>query len=255
MTANHVAVTAEQHKNTKVRTDAGFAYASKIHVVPIVISEFADVAANCPIVFVKDENSDRLRVAAMLGLDVEKNLYVRDNEWLGTHIPMNLGRVPFSFTPLGDGKALGAAIDMDSDMVNEDEGQALFEENGEPSEYLKQVNGFLSSLFQGELATQKFSEAVAKHDILREFRLQMVGDDGSKRELVGLFTPAAPQLQALSDEAVLELHKEGFLAAIHIAIQSMAQVKRLVRQHNDSNEVKIRSVNMELVDAGQPITQ
>lgn len=192
MTANPVAVTPEQHKNLKVRRDTGFAYAEKVHVVPIVLNEFADVASNCPIVFVKGETETQLRVAAMLGLEMEKNLFVKDKEWLGTHIPMNLGRMPFSFVPLGDdGKALGAAIDTNSDMVSETEGEALFTDAGEPTDYFKQVNGFLSNLFQGELATQKFVEALAKHDLLREFKLQMTGEDGAQRELVGLFAPSA----------------------------------------------------------------
>lgn len=254
MTANPVAVTPEQHKNLKVRRDTGFAYAAKTHVVPIVLNEFADVASNCPIIFVKGEIEGQLRVAAMLGIEVEKNLFVKDNDWLGTHIPMNLGRVPFSFVPLDD-KALGAAIDTNSEMVSETEGEALFTEAGEPTDYFKQVNSFLSSLFQGELATQKFVEAVEKHDLLREFKLQMTGEDGARKELVGLFAPSAKRVQALSDEAILELHKEGHLAAVHIAIQSMSQVRRLVRLQNETGENKINAVHIEIMDDAEPVTK
>ncbi len=255
MTSNHVALSPEQHKNTKVRTDVGFQFAEKIHVVPTVITEFADVAANCPIIFIKDENSERMRVAAMLGLEVEKNLYVKDGEWQGTHVPMNLGRVPFSFTPLGDSQQLGAAIDMDSDFVSETEGTPLFDEKGEPTDYNKQVNNFLATLFQGEMATQKFTEAVSKYDLLREFHLQMEDESGAKRELVGLFTPTANRVQQLSDEAILELNKDGFLAGIHIAIQSLAQVKRLARRYNQAGGPVIKSIRIQMVDDEQPITQ
>lgn len=255
MTSNHVAVTPELHKNTKVRTDLGFGFAEQIHIVPVVITEFADVAANCPIVFVKDETNGQLRVAAMLGLEIEKNLYVQDQEWQGTHVPMNLGRIPFSFTRIGEGNQLGAAIDMESDFVSDSEGTALFDDKGEHTDYYKQVNNFLANLFQGEMATQKFTDAVNKYDLLREFRLQMEDDSGTKRELVGLFTPTANRLSQLSDDAILELNKDGFLAGIHIAIQSMAQVKRLARRHNKMGGSKIKSVRIELVDDGQPITQ
>lgn len=250
MTDNHVVIKPETHKNVKVRRDTGYEFTAKTHVVPIVINEFSDVAGNCPIVFVKDETGDRLRVAAMMGLEAENNLLVRDKDWMGTHIPMNLGRVPFSFKQLDDGKAVGTAIDMDSSMVSETDGEPLFDENGEATDYMKNVNQFLANLFQGEVATQKFSAMVEKYNLLREFKLQMVWENGTRRELVGLFTPAPQTLQQLSDEAVLELHKEGFLAAIHIAIQSMTQVKRLVRLNNETSEDRITSVNMELAEEG-----
>ncbi len=253
MTGNHVAVTAEQHKNTKIRRDIGFNYAEKVHVVPIVMNEFADVASNCPIIFVKEENGDRLRVAAMMGLDVEKNLMVQNGEWNGTHVPMNLGRVPFSFVPVGDGKALGAAVDMNSDLVSETEGEPLFTEAGEPTEYLNNVNAFLSNLFNGEIATKKFTDAMGQSDLLREFKLQMTAEDGTRRELVGLYTIDPKLLQELPQETVLEYHKEGFLAGIHMAIQSMAQVKRLVRLHNALGENRIASVHLEIVNGDQSV--
>lgn len=255
MTSNHVAVTPETHKNVKIRVDTGFGFAKNKHIVPVVINEFADVAANCPIVFVKDENGGQLRVAAMMGLSPEINLYVQDNEWQGTHVPMNLGRLPFAFAPVGDGNMLGAALDMDSEQVSETEGKALFEESGEPTEYFKQVNVFLSTLFQGEVATQKFTDAIEKYDLLREFHVQMEDENGGKRELVGLFTPTSNRLKQLSDEAVVELNKEGILAGLHIAIQSMAQIKRLARLHNQLDGTKIKSVRLEMIDDAEPVVQ
>lgn len=252
MAPNHVAITAENHKNTKVRRDVGYAYAADVHVVPVVLNEFADVASNCPIIFVKDETNDRIRASAMLGLDVAKSLFVKGTEWIGTHIPMNLGRVPYSFLPLGgESNALGAAIDMNSEMVSEDEGEALFNADGQPTDYFQNVNNFLSALFQGEVATQKFIEALQKHDLLREFKLQMVGEDGKGRELVGLSTVSPRQLQSLSDEVALEMYKEGHLAAAHMCIQSMTQVRRLVKMHNEVSDDRIQSVNMEIGEDGQ----
>lgn len=253
MTGNPVAVTAEQHKNTKIRRDVGFGYAEKVHVVPIVMNEFADVASNCPIIFVKEENGDRLRVAAMMGLDVEKNLLVQDGEWVGTHVPMNLGRVPFSFVPIGDGKALGTAVDMDSDLVSETEGEPLFNDAGEPTDYLKNVNQFLGNLFNGEIATKRFTDALSETDLLREFKLQMTGEDGTRRELVGLYTVEPKLLQELPQETVLDFHKEGILAGLHIAIQSMSQVKRLVRLHNALGENRISSVHLEILNGDQTV--
>lgn len=255
MTTNIVSVSAEEHKNLKIKNDAGISFSENIHIIPIVVSEFADVAANFPIVFIKDENSDRLRVAAMLGMEVGKNLFFEDGAWQATHVPLNIGRVPFSFAPLGDTKTLGAAIDLNHPLVSEDEGTPLFDENGEATDYYKWVNNFLNSVFQGEMVTQKFGEAMAKHDLLREFHLQIEDESGAKSELVGLFTPSASLLQKLSDEATLELNKEGFLAAIHIAIQSLSQIKRLVQLNNKRDGTNIRGVNIKMIGDEQPIVK
>lgn len=251
MTPNIVTVTPETHKNTKIRTDIDVAFAEKVHVVPVVLTEFADVAANCPIVFVHDETPDRLRVAAMLGLEVEKNLFYKDGEWDGTHIPMNIGRIPFAFGPLEDGKTLAAALDMSNDRVNEEEGTPLFDDDGKPTEYFQRVNNYLATLFEGEVATQKFVAAMQKHDILNEFRLIMEEEGGKQQELVGMFTPNAQALQNLSEEAILELNKEGFLAAAIVAVQSMAQIKRLVKMHNQRSDRTIKGIRMEMVGADQ----
>lgn len=253
MTVNIVTISAEEHKNLKIKTDAGISFSENIHIIPVVVSEFADVAANCPIVFIKDENSDRLRVAAMLGIEVEKNLFFENGAWQGTHVPMNIGRVPFSFAPLGDSKTLGAAIDLNHPLVNEEEGTPLFDEKGEPTDYYKWVNSFLNNVFQGEMITQKFCAALAKHDLLREFHLQIEDESGAKSELVGLYTPTANLVQQLSDEAVLELNKEGYLAAIHIAIQSLSQIKRLVQLNNKREGTNIRGINIKMIGDEKPI--
>ena len=255
MTTNIVAVSPEEHKNIKIKTDTGISFSENIHLIPVVVSEFADVAANCPIVFVKDENSDRMRVAAMLGIEVEKNLFFEDGAWQATHVPLNIGRVPFSFAPIGDEKQLGAAIDLNHKLVSEEEGTPLFDEKGEPTDYFKWVNSFLSNLFQGEMMTQKLVDELTKHDLLREVHLQIEDEAGTKSELAGLYTPSANLVQKLSDEAILELSKSGFLAAIHVAVQSMAQVKRLVQLHNKREGTNIRGVNIQMIGDEQPIVQ
>jgi len=255
MTAQIVTISAEEHKNLKIKTDAGISFSENIHIVPVVVSEFADVAANCPIVFLKDDNSDRMRVAAMLGIEVEKNLFFEDGAWQGTHVPMNIGRVPFSFAPIGDSKTLGAAIDLNHHLVNEEEGTPLFDEKGEPTDYFKWVNSFLNNLFQGEMLTHKFVDALTKHDLLREFHLQIEDEAGGKSELVGLYTPTANLLQKLSDEAVLELNKEGYLAATHIAIQSLSQIKRLVQLNNKREGTNIRGINIKMIGDEQAIVE
>jgi len=255
MTAKIVTISAKEHKNLKIKTDVGITHAEKMHIVPVVVSEFADVAANCPIVFLKDENAERMRIAAMLGIEVEKNLFFEDGSLQGTHVPLNIGRVPFSFAPTGDGKTLGAAIDLNHHLVSEEEGTPLFDEQGEPTDYYKWVNNFLGNLFQGEMISQKFIDALVKHDLLREFHLQIEDESGGKSELVGLFSPAANLVQELSDEATIELHKEGYLAAIHIAIQSMSQIKRLVQLHNKRDGTKIRGVNIKMMGEEKPIVE
>ncbi|WP_262696237.1 SapC family protein [Kordiimonas aquimaris] len=247
MANNIVPVTREEHQNVKIRTDAGIGYTEKVHVVPVVVNEFADVAANSPIVFLKDEKSDRFRPASMLGLRVEENLFYRDGEWVGTHIPMNLGRVPFSIKAIGDGKQVGAAIDMDSDLVGE-EGSALFDENGKETEYFERVTRFLAQLFEGEVASQKFMETLEKQNLLREFRLLLEDVNGVKTELTGLWTPDNQALQNLPDDVALEMHKSGHLAATHVAIQSMAQIKRLVQLNNQKGGTLVRSINVDMID-------
>lgn len=256
MASEIVTIKPETHKNTKIKTSRNLDFCKNMNIVPVVVPEYANNAANCPIVFVRDADNTRFVTAALLGLEQDENLFYVDDMWEGTHVPMNVGRVPFTLRRVDDTQTVSAALDMNSDFVNEEEGEALFDAEGKETEYFQRVNTFLATLFEGEVATQKFAKAIADNGVLREFKILIEQGDGKIRELTGLWTPDITAVQSLSDSKILEFHKEGFLAAAHVIIQSMTQLTRLVKMKNDqAGEVVIKAVRIEMVEQNESIVK
>lgn len=256
MASEIVVISPETHKNTKIKTNGTLEFSADMNIVPVVMPEFANVAASGPIVFVRDAGDTRFVAAALLGFEQGENLFFHDMAWQGTHVPMNIGRVPFTLKRVEDSQTVSPALDMSHELVNEEEGEALMNEQGEETEYFKRVNNFLGTLFDGEIASQKFAKALQDNDLLQEFKVYIEQADGRVRELTGLWTPNITKLQQLADGKVLEFHKEGFLAAAHIVIQSMTQMTRLVKMKNEqAGQIAVKSVRIEIIDPNASVVK
>ena len=112
------------HKNVKLKP-FNFDILKEQHIVPLVAHELPTAAGQFPIVFVKDQESGQFRIVAMLGLKPGENLFMQEGKWDATYLPANFRAYPFSLAALDEeGKNIAVCIDADSELVNEEEGQA-----------------------------------------------------------------------------------------------------------------------------------
>lgn len=245
MAINYIPLDKEKHKDMKVAVNNTFKYAKNTHLAAASIKEFAQLASTMPIVFIKDPNADRYHVVAMLGMEQNQNLFLNGDRWEGPHVPMNILRYPFDVRP--DGEKLGVFIDENSEMISDD-GQPLFTEGGEASDFLKNRQQFLSDLANSEMMTQRFVKQIIDLDLLEEVQIRLTYDNGQQRNVTGMLSINEKKLLELSDEKVLELHKSGFLGAIYAVMMSLGQLNRLVELSN-STENPIRNMQLSVVKA------
>jgi hypothetical protein len=158
---------------------------------------------------------------------------------------MNILRYPFDVRP--DGDKLGVFIDENSDLISE-EGQPLFTEAGEASEFLDSRQKFLADLANSEMLTQRFVAKVVELDLLDPIQIRLTYQDGKQRNVTGMMSINEKKLLELPEEQVLELHKQGFLGAIYAVMMSVGQLNRLVELSNDT-ENPIRSMQLSAVKA------
>lgn len=248
MAINYIPLDKEKHKNTKVAANNTFKYAKNTHLAAASIKEFAQLAACMPIVFIQDPKNDRYHCVAMLGMEQSQNLFLAGSgeQWHAPHVPMNILRYPFDVRP--DGEKLGIYIDENSDFVG-DEGQALFTEAGEPSDYLKNRQQFLADLANSELMTQRFVAKVTELELLDPIQIRLTYENGQTRNVTGMMSINEKKLLELDDEKVLDLHRSGFLGALYAVMMSLGQLNRLVELSNKTeNPIK----NMQLSVANPP---
>ena len=178
-----------------------------LQAAPITIKEFYEACKSQPIVFTKSENGEFL-AQALLGLDKDKNNFVSKNgDWLkGKYIPAFVRRYPFIFSKIDDKFAL--AIDEDSNVLNEETGESLFDEKGEASSYLANVMKFMEEYQDQITRTQILAKLLDELGLLEPARVD--GNvKGKEFSLTGFLKVNEEKFNALDDDKVLELVKSG----------------------------------------------
>ena len=243
MAINYVPLDKNKHSDWKISSKIDLAFAAKTHLAAATIREYAQLSGSMPIVFIEDAQSKNVHSVAMLGLEQGSNLFFAEDKWQGPHVPLNIQRYPFDIRP--DGEKLGVFIDEESDIVLKDksDGVAIFAEDGEPSEYLKSRQQFLSDLANSEVQNQRFIKQLQENDLLEEIQVMVNYTSGQKRNVTGILSVSEKKLLELSDEKVLAMHKAGYLGAIYSVMLSLGQLNRLVELSNKS-ENPIQSLQL-----------
>jgi hypothetical protein len=245
---NIVPISPEAHKNLKVKVNTAPKHVEGQHIVPLTAPEFMQAATSFPIVLIKDPQADRFRAVAVLGMKEGQNLIYSNEKWQGVYMPSSIQRVPFAIAPDPvKEKTLTGCIDVDSPLVSETEGEALFDEKGEESEYLKNVQKFLFDLYNKEVATERFISRLVELELIQEIQVNLAFEDQSKnKKVTGMFNINDQKLRELTDEQALELHKAGYNAPIHAMLGSVGQFNRLINLNNEQGEERIVGLQIQL---------
>lgn len=241
---NLVPVKKEQHQNIKVATQRNLAHVENQHIVPVTAHEYAQAATSFPVVLVKDPEAEQYRSVAMLGLEAGENLFYSDDKWHAVYVPQSISMIPFGIglDPEKE-NTLTTCIDMDSPFIGEDKEQAIFDAEGNESDYYKSVQESLGRQYENEIMTDKFVKELLKHDLLLELELNIALSSGENKKLVGLYGIDEKKLQALSDENILDFHKRGLFVPIHSMLGSIGQINRLAQLRNlSSSEAKVSNI-------------
>jgi len=240
MATNYVPLDKEKHSALKVVPKVNFDMVANTHLAATTIREYAQLAGSMPLVFIEDPKSKNVHSVAMLGLEQGQNLFYVEGRWQGPHVPMNIQRYPFDIRP--DGDRLGLYIDENSELLS-DEGQSLFTEAGEASDFLKNRQQFLTELANSEVQNQRFIKQLQALELLESIQIRIAYSSGQARNVTGILSIDEKKLIALADDKVLELHKSGFLGAAYSTMLSLGQLNRLVELSNKTDN-PIKSIQI-----------
>lgn len=214
----------------KLRLQAGDAsFSSGTISVPIVVSEFAEAARTFPIVFLASNAAP----VGLLGLG-ERNVFVDAGKWAeGAYVPAYVRRYPFVSIAAADGDAVALGIDLGSERLSEAPGgQDLFTETGEPTALTRQAMSFCQAFHSDHLASDAFSAALRKHDLLIDHRADVTLPDGRITALQGFQIVDPGRFAMLDESTVVDWHRRGWLALVHFHLASLGGFRDLLMRQS-----------------------
>ena len=220
-------VNREEDKKLKVAPIDGFGYAADLRDCIITVSEFYEAAKSQPIVFAKNDQGEFFALA-LLGLTTDNNLFVnKDGTWRpGEYVPAFVRRYPFIYIAHGNDK-LTLAIDHGHKVVNKRKGEALFDAEGEASEYTTRVLDFLNQYQQASIHTQAMIKMLDDKGLLEDATAKMV-QNGEPVNLTGFMRVNEERLSALGNSEVLDLIKSGAYKWVVAHLMSLSNFQKLL---------------------------
>lgn len=230
-----MALDRNDHRFMRLRWPiADWSVASRLNAIFIAAVEFGDAARDYPIVFVSagQEDDGKMAVApiAVLGLSKENNLFIEGSAWRGQYIPAVLRAYPFAIGRIDEGK-FAICFDASCPSLSGTEGESMFNAQGEPTDFMKNVQSQLESLEIEIQRTKLLCHQLRDMDLLREMRFDGTLPDGSKIAVDGFLTVDNARLNALPDDKVLELHRTGALGMVHAHYVSLGNMNKLLDWH------------------------
>jgi len=235
--SNYVLLNPAVHQQVRVITERNANYGDNVKYAPTFPLEFRNIQSCYPIFFSKSNETGEFFPIALLGFENNENLFLHDGGWDASYIPMMIQRHPFligyqaSSEDGGEDKPV-VSIDMDNPRVNEQLGEALFEESGQPTEFLKANMARLEALHQGHEHNKGFIAALTSADLLESFTLKITLNDGSANQLLGFYTINEEKLNQLDGETLGQLNAQGYLQPIYMAVASHARIRTLIDKKN-----------------------
>lgn len=228
MTSNIVALDKKEHKNIKIKPNKNFKQAANQHLALVQAHEFTSAALYYPIVFVKDGETGQFISVAMLGLQPGENLFSSETDWSAPYVPAGLRGYPFLIAP----ETQSVCVDINSDLINEKDGESLFNEDGSESAYLKSIKELLSVFVSQTPETRTFINYLAEKSLLTSLPLTVhdTNREDGRYQLNGIYAVDIAKLQQLSDQDFLLLKNKNYLPPIYAHLLSLGVVASLLQK-------------------------
>lgn len=234
----HVLLDNVTHKDLKVKTDYGKGGGYDANVARVFPTEFSQLQAEYPLLFMKNRETGHFDTVALLGFSENENLYLADNGWDAANLPLTIVRQPFliGFQEQDvDGVPTDVPvvhIDLDHPSAGGDDGQRLFLEHGGESPYLERMTSILITIHEGNAVSQSFSKLLVGLELIESLAVDIEFNDGSRQSLAGLYTINEERLRELNASALEALHRQGHLQDVYMVLASMPNISRLIAKKN-----------------------
>ncbi|MEM1194857.1 MAG: SapC family protein [Pseudomonadota bacterium] len=231
---------SKEHSNWSVTSFEDASFLAETHAIPLTVDEFVDAQRNYPIVFTAGENPLPI---ALFGLNEGVNTFIGDDGKMvaDVYVPAYIRRYPFILAKLQQGSDdMSLCFDPTAGVIaKQKNGQSLFTEAGEPTDYTKGVLDFCQKFEESGQRTRAFLEELKKLDILMDGEIAITRSDAPDKPFVyrGFRMVDENKLRELPVETLEALNKNGMIMLIHAHLFSMNLMRRLFERQSAQGKV------------------
>ena len=224
----------DKHRQLRIKTGYSPALGDAVMYAMTYPMEFRDIQSCYPILFTKDQNTGGFFAAALMGFEADQNLFLQHNGWDAAYVPAVVQRQPFLIATRGEGddEAPVVSLDLDHPRVGRDEGEALFDNEGGPTEFLNQKIALLDKLHRGLQHGKGFIDTLLQHEMLEQITLDIAFNDGSKKSVERFYTIAEERLYQLKGDVLESLNQAGYLQPVFMAVASLSRLRDIIERRN-----------------------
>jgi hypothetical protein len=221
---------SRDHGDWKVGSFEDAAFVASSHAIPVTVDEFIDAQRDFPIVFTAGENPLPI---ALFGLNDGVNTFIGEDGKIlpDIYVPAYIRRYPFILAKLQAGSDdMSLCFDPSSGVVKkQDEGQPLFGDDQQPSEYTQGVLDFCKKFEESGHRTRSFLEELKKLDILMDGEIAITRSDAPDTPFLyrGFQMVDEKKLRELPTDTLEALNKNGMIMLIHAHLFSLNLMRKL----------------------------
>ncbi len=216
-----------QHANLKLKGEFTVPGIGHTHAIPITVEEFTHAQRSFPIIFSAGDDPVPL---ALMGLNEGVNTFLDEDgkpiDALG-YMPAYLRRFPFMLAKLQPtSDELSLCIDPTSGAFTEEEGEPLFDGEGQPTELTKNVLQFCEQFETAGLRTQAFMTDLKASGLLMEGEVS-IQPDGAEQPFLyrGFRMIDEEKLRDLRGDELRKMSQSGMLPLIYAHLMSLALIR------------------------------
>jgi len=235
MPEHHEPISLERHGRRTWHRFKNLHFAAGDRAVPLTLQEVPRTVLSLPMAFVLQD--DVCQLVAMVGLQEGENLMVEpgSGRWLSPYLPAKYRAFPFAMGPGPNGQAV-LCIHETLGLASEDNpGEPLFDEQGQPTQTVRDVATFLTQIGAQRHITQTACDVLWRSGVLEPWALSVPGEP-EPQPITGFYRVNETKLNEVAPQTLAELRQAGALPLAYAQLFSMSHLPGLLALHRKRQE-------------------
>ena len=235
-------LSSETHRDWRIRPRESAPFLLGQHAIPVTVEEFPLVQRHFPIIFSQGDDAVPL---ALLGLNEGVNTFAGEDGrfYENVYVPAYVRRYPFMLARLSpDAEQLSLCFDPTTDVVGPfDEGDRLFEADGQASQAVKDILAFNELFEQAGQRTAAFMTELRELGLLMEGETTITEEGAEQKPFVyrGFQIVNEEKLAALRGDQLRKISQSGLLPLVYAHLFSLSLMRDLFARQKGQGKMPL----------------